>query len=158
MKNKALIILILIAIPLYIWDSHALLSGIFDGGRPTTKKNYDVLRHSELTLPNLVVHFENKGRSPFIAFKEKPKPIEQPSKADKKPHLPKTGLVTAQVPKISVTGIMWHPTNPIAMITLPDGSSSTIKTGQTIGGFQFKKIEKNKVLVASNGSEFWIEK
>jgi len=44
------------------------------------------------------------------------------------------------------------------MVTLPDGSSTTVKTGQIIGNFKFKTIEKNKVLVAVDGNEFWIVK
>ena len=157
MKRKALWILIIVAIPLYLWDSYALFSGIFGSKKPS-KHAPIVLTPQDAALSIATVHFETKGRSPFLAFKEKPKPRDSLLVRSKKQSAPKPAAPTAPLPKIVISGIMWHPTSPIAMVTLPDGSSSTVKTGQTIGIFKFKTIEKNRVLVVVDGSEFWIAK
>jgi hypothetical protein len=158
MKRKALWLLIIVAIPLYLWDSYALFSGIFNSKKPASKHASTLLASDDMTLSLATVHFETKGRSPFLAYKEKPNPIDSLLVRTKKQSAPKPAAPTAPLPKIAISGIMWHPTNPIAMVTLPDGSSSTVKTGQTIGAFKFKTIEKNRVLVIVDGNEFWIAK
>ena len=157
MKNKAALFLIAIAIPLYFWDSHVLLSGLFAHKKPASYHEAAFNAKQEFAFSAPMAPFEIKGRSPFIASKEKPKPIGAAQGSEKKSGVPKPA-VTVSPPKITVTGIMWHPTNPLAMITLPDGSSTTVKAGQTIGNFKFKTIEKNRVLVVVDKSEFWIAK
>jgi len=154
MKNRAALLLALVAIPIYLWDSHELLYGIFG------VKSHVSARTASASPANFGAalsiegpHFENKGRSPFVAYTEKTKPAEIPAKAKKPPPKP-----AAVPPKIAITGIMWNPSNPIAMVTLPDGSSAAVKLGQTVGNFKFKTIEKTRVLVAVDGNEFWIAK
>jgi hypothetical protein len=158
MKRKALWLLIIVAIPLYLWDSYTLFSGLFGSKKPASKHAPILLVSDDLALSTATAHFETKGRSPFLAYKEKPKPIDSLLVRTKKQSASKPAAPTAPLPKIIISGIMWHPTSPIAMVTLPDGSSSTVKTGQTIGIFKFKTIEKNRVLVIVDGSEFWIAK
>ena len=61
-------------------------------------------------------------------------------------------------PSIRITGIMWNPTSPVAMVSMPDGASTVAKAGMTIGEVTFKKIEKNRIQVAYNGKDFWIDR
>jgi len=53
---------------------------------------------------------------------------------------------------------MWNPANPIAMLTLPDGPSNAVKSGQTIGNIIVKTVEKNRVLIVYEKKEFWISR
>jgi hypothetical protein len=157
MRKKIVLVVVLAAILLYIGNSY-ILPNLFGSGKRSIKQNPAALKLTEMALSNPVVHFEKKGRNPFTAFQEKPKPVKAASAVDQKSRSVKTRPVPANPPKISVTGIMWHPTNPIVMITLPNGSSSTAKTGQTIDSIKFVKIEKSRVLVEVKGNEFWIAK
>jgi hypothetical protein len=157
MKKKAVLFLIAVAIPLYIWDSHIFLSGLF-GSQKHAFRQADVQPATQaMTYSSPVIHFQTKGRSPFLPYKEKPKPAGEVAATAKKTAVPKPKSVVSP-PKISITGIMWHPTSPIAMVTMPDGSSTTVKAGQTVGNFKFKTIEKTRVLVIAEGGEFWIAK
>jgi len=154
MKNKVVFALVAVAIPLYIWDSHILVSGIFGTKTPASRQTLNAPLKEPFSFFVPAPRFQNKGRSPFIAYKEKPKPVEI-AVVTKKTAAPKP---IATPPKITITGIMWHPTNPIAMITLPDGSSSAVRTGQAVGNLKVKTIEKSRMLVSAEGTEFWIAK
>ena len=96
-------------------------------------------------LKNIVepVKFVKQGRNPFAEFTvtEKPK-VEKIQSQIKQPV-----KVIAELPKITINGIMWNAQNPLAMLGLPDGSSTVVKAGQTIGDITVKKIEKTRVVV-----------
>jgi len=154
MRKIIIVILVLGAIPLYVWDFYLLTAGYFKQGRHPEKALVvsSVTRQSGL-LPG-DIHFVEKGRSPFIPSKEQPKPLVANSK--KKPAQP-----TAPVnpPPISINGIMWNASNPVAIINLPDGSSTVAKKGQVLaGGITVTAIEKNQVEVEYNGKSFWLKK
>jgi hypothetical protein len=54
---------------------------------------------------------------------------------------------------------MWNASNPVAIINLPDGSSTVAKKGQVLaGGITVTAIEKNQVEVEYNGKSFWLKK
>jgi hypothetical protein len=158
MKKKTVLFLIALAIPLYIWDSHVLLSGYFGSKKHDFRQAAAMPAAQAFAFSVPAIHFQSKGRSPFVAYKEKPKPAGAPEGSGKKNAAPKPAAPAVPPPKITITGIMWHPTSPIAMVTLPDGSSTTVKAGQTVGSFKFKTIEKTRVLVIAEGGEFWIAK
>jgi hypothetical protein len=53
---------------------------------------------------------------------------------------------------------MWNPSSPVAMVKMPDGASTVAKPGPVIGNIRFKKIEKGRILVSSEGKDFWIDR
>lgn len=160
MKKVITILLICIAVPVYIWDAWLIIGGM--SGKPLKSKISATQSESisaDLSFANLrIVHFEKKGKSPFIAYKVKPKPVVKrvPVKKKKVVKKPKT---EAKPPRIKITGIMWNPSNPIAMVTLPNGTSTVARVGQTIAGsIEVKKIEKNRMQIVYKGNVFWIRK
>jgi hypothetical protein len=157
MKKKAVLFLIAVAVPLYIWDSHILLSGFFTSKKQTVRQAAIAPAARALVVSTPPMHFQSRGRSPFCAYREMPKPVDATTVKVKKT-VPAKPAPAVAPPKITVNGIMWHPTSPIAMVTLPDGSSTTVRAGQTVGAFRFKTVERTRVLVIAEGGEFWIEK
>lgn len=147
MKKTVIILLILIAIPLYTYNVYVLIRGSLKGTQDRTTAQITgkktTISISELRAMIDSVKFVKQGRSPFSEFTvtEKPKvdkiqsQIKQPVK------------VITELPKITINGIMWNPQNPLAMLGLPDGSSTVVKTGQSIGEITVKKIEKTRVVV-----------
>jgi len=160
LKKLLTIILVCIAVPVYIWDVWLLAGSMY--GNPLKRKPADIRSESvaaEITFANLrIVHFEKKGKSPFIAYKVKPKPVRKIMPVKMKKVVRKTKK-EAKPPRITITGIMWNPANPIAMIKLPNGTSTVAKAGQTIAGsIEVKKIEKNRMQIVYKGNSFWIRK
>jgi hypothetical protein len=157
MKKLLAIVLVVIAVPLYIWDVSLLLEGVFRTGkhRAGTVATGTTLK----AVPGLetVLHFTQKGRSPFVPYKEIPKPAVKVN--DTKKIQPAPSVVNAAPPPVSINGIMWNENNPVAIINLPDGSSTVAKKGQVLtGGIVIKNIEKNQVEVEYNGKRFWLKK
>lgn len=154
MKNKAVVLLILIAIPLYLWDSHLLLTGLFNIKKPALSAKSTIVHSVSSPVVVPAVRFVEKGRSPFIPYKENVVSVKNEVK--KKKDLSRQ--TSTNPPKVTVTGIMWNPANPIAMLTLPDGPSNAVKSGQTIGNIIVKTVEKNRVLIVYEKKEFWISR
>lgn len=157
MRKKLVILLIFIAVIVYGYNIWLIVRGVYGGGSsvPVETGNKPVKEHIE--LPGMrVVHFEEKGKSPFTAYKEAPKPV-----VVNKPVQPKIvrQSTEAKPPRIQITGIMWNPSNPMAMVTLPDGSSAVAKAGQSLaGGIEVKKVEKERIQIVYEGNVFWIKK
>jgi type IV pilus biogenesis protein PilP len=160
MRRAALVLLILAAIGLYSYDAW-LLFGMFvgrssegqvDGNAGNSGADTDfVLRAAR------VVRFEEKGRSPFLAHAAPPKPVApvRPKRVVRRPE----PAPEKKMPTISITGIMWNPANPVAMLQLSDGSSAVAKAGMTLpGGIVVKKVEKQGVRVVWEGREAFISK
>ena len=154
MRRVIIIILILTAIPLYVWDFYLFTAGHFKHGkREKVQVVSNDVRQSTILVGD--VHFVEKGRSPFTPNKELSKPLAL--KTDKKKPVQPTTPVTP--PPISINGIMWNENNPVAIINLSDGSSTVAKKGQVLaGGIVVKNIEKNQVEVEFNGKSFWLKK
>lgn len=158
MRKILTILLIVIAIPLYAWDVYLLLAGFHGGGRGGDES---VPAAAAVETPRMaalpVVRFVKKGRSPFLAEAPKPKPVVKKAPAKKRVARKPQGEV--KPPRVTITGIMWNPSNPVAMLTLPDGSSTVAKAGQELsGGIAVKAVEKNAVVLRYEGREFRIKK
>jgi hypothetical protein len=158
MNRKLFIILVVIAVALYSYVAFLLTGGSLSSTvKKEIVKNEKKVNLDKLVLNSAMVHFENRGRDPFIPYKEIPvnlitkeKPKEFVAIAPKK-EPPKP-------PSIAITGIMWNPTSPVAMVTLPGGTSTIAKAGITVGDITFKKIEKNRIQITSGGKDFWIDR
>jgi type II secretory pathway component PulC len=154
MRKVLIIILVLIAIPLYVWDFYLLAAGQFKHGKKAEKVSVISRDTRQSAVFTGDVHFVEKGRSPFTPLKEAPRPLA--IKTDKRPAQP---AAPANPPPISINGIMWNESNPVAIINLSDGSSTVAKKGQVLaGGIVVKNIEKNQVEVEFNGKRFWLKK
>jgi len=106
-----------------------------------------------------VVRFEKKGRSPFLAHAAPPKRAK-PVRRRRKP-APKVVKPAKEttMPTVTITGIMWNPSNPVAMVRLSDGSSAVAKAGMTLSGdIMVKKVEKQGIRVVWEGKEVFVGK
>jgi hypothetical protein len=147
MRKTVIILLILIAIPLYTYNVYVLIMGSLKGTQDVSTVQL-IGKKTTISINNLKnivepVKFVKQGRSPFAEFTvtEKPK-VEKIQSQTKQPV-----KAIAELPKITINGIMWNPQNPLAMLGLPDGSSTVVKAGQTVGEITVKKIEKTRVVV-----------
>lgn len=160
MRKIVIIVLICIALPVYLWDAWIIISGMY--GTAQESSNLEITPKQidqDFSFAGLrIVYFAEKGKSPFVPFKEKPKPVVNISELQKQKVMRKPAE-DIKPPRITITGIMWNPSNPIAMLTLPDGSSTTAKAGQTIAGsIIIKKVEQNQILIEYEGNKFTIRK
>jgi hypothetical protein len=159
MKRLLVIILILIAIPLWVWNTNLLLTGAL-GHKKHLKNAAKAVMTGTHPGGNAAMsaHFEPKGRSPFTPYKEATKPKASANTLKKNVSLP-SARVPSNPPPISINSIMWNESNPVAIINLQDGSSTIAKKGQTLaGGIVVKAIEKNQIQVEFNGNTFVIKK
>jgi hypothetical protein len=101
------------------------------------------------------VHFEKKGRSPFLPYPVSDIPRQVDVLKVKKTNTPKEPV---KAPSVTVNGIMWNPQNPVAMLGMPDGTSAVAKVGQVIAGITIKKIEKTFVIIIFEKKEYRIER
>ena len=156
MRKKLFIILIIIAIPVYLWDI-VLVSRFFipAPGRQVVSSSHS--SSTPLSVPDFrVVHYVKKGRSPFVAHT--PKPIRRVKTTPKPKHRPQP-REKVKLPSITITGIMWNPDNPLVMLSLPGGSTTAAGRGKTVlDGVEIKTIERNRVLFVYKGEKFWVEK
>jgi hypothetical protein len=155
MKRIFTIILVLLALGIYTWDAWLLLPafGVRLGKREAAAMLSRPPANGLVVRVARVVRFVEKGKSPFVAYKETPKPAKA-STAAPTASAPKAD---AKPPAIIITGLMWNPTNPVAMVKLPDGSSAVAKAGQALsGGIEVKKVEKNGIRVKYEGRDFFI--
>ena len=153
MKKTFIIFLIVIALSLYIWDTNLFLSGYFG----KKKQSQQVIDAKIDLLPHFTrATFIQKGRSPFVPYKESPKPAMKTPASNKKTS-PAQAIVNP--PPISINGIMWNSSNPVAIINFTDGSSIVAKKGQMLkGNILVKNIDKNQVEVEYSGKSFLIKK
>lgn len=159
MKKVLTILLICIIVPVYIWDVWLIVGGLYGKSAKSSSTGKQVESIvDDISFANLrIVHFEKKGKSPFIAYKVKPKPVVK--KAPVKKKVVKKPKEQVKPPRITITGIMWNPSNPVAMVTLPNGTSTVAKVGQTIAdSIEVKKIEKSRMQIVYKGNVFWIKK
>jgi hypothetical protein len=160
MKKLFIIILLCVIIPVYVWDVYLLVAGWYGQNRPTSQSAASRLPEAgdgfQLGRP---VIFVEQGKSPFTAYRQKPKPIAVKTVfAETRPRqsVPKTDVAA---PKVIITGIMWNPQTPLVMLSLPGGTSTVAKAGQTLaGGITVKTIEKNRIRIVYENAQFWISK
>lgn len=160
MRKLLLIILFLIAVPLYTWNIYMIL-GI---GSAQKNKTSTIAAPVSAPIPLLQsvrsVAFVEEGKSPFVAIALEPRQKSVTLAAPKAPvEVAEPQSFSPQPPSLIITGIMWNSSNPLAMITLPSGQSVVAKAGETLGdAIMVKTIEKHRILVVSSGREFWIDK
>jgi hypothetical protein len=153
MRKVLLLVLILGAIGVYVYDALLLVHTQKPGEEPKIKEPASVVSLDKLLADAKPVEFTVKGRDPFTQRKVDIKPVLASSSSSAQPS---HGSTSQKQPLISITGIMWNPASPIAMITLPDGSSGVAKPGQVFGEITVKKIEKTRIQVVFQKKEFWI--
>ncbi len=160
MRKTFIIALVLVALPLYSYNAFLLLRSVFPGREDRTaavKSGKSSLSMERLLAAAAPVRFEPGGRDPFTLYAEKPKPT--PAKIPVIVNKPKTDKKEIAPPPIVITGIMWHPDNPVATIKLPTGASSLVRAGQRIGDdLIVKRIERKSVTVEFGGKEFTVER
>lgn len=155
MRKIFLLVLIIGAAGIYIYDVLLLVHPQKAVVETKAKEQATILSLDKLLADAKPVAFVLKGRDPFIPRKIEPKPVivsSSPSTSTQKVHTP----TDPKLPLITISGIMWNPTSPIAMMTLPDGSSIVAKPGQVFGEVIVKKIEKTRVQIGFNKRDYWI--
>lgn len=159
-KMKKTLFLLLLGIALLLYTYNALLiAKVTFPWQKTALQQTD--KNSRLTFEQLLVaavpaKFEVKGRDPFTyaPTKAAPPPVKNVVKAT-----PKVEKKEVAAPPIVITGIMWHPETPVAIIKVPGGSTKMVKAGQLIGEtITIKKIDKHSVTVVFEGTTFTIDK
>ncbi len=155
MKRTILILLILATIGVYSWDVYLLIGrgvGFISDRGPDSVQGVAVITAG---LPVLrEARFEVKGKSPLLAYKEAPRPPKPPVV---RPVVAKPKF-KVHPPAVTVTGIMWNPQKPLAMISLPGGGSTVAAVGQEHNGIAIKKIEQSRIQIEYQGHRFWIDK
>jgi Tfp pilus assembly protein PilP len=157
MKKVLITLLFIAAVAVYVWDAFLLVRS-FKGdnaGSPATEIARQTLAPMQLAR---AAHFIECGKNPFLPYKEasKPKLALSAQSAPFRSAGPK--LEARPLPAISINGIMWSETNPVAIINLPDGSSTVAKPGQTIlENVVIKKIEKGQVTVVFEKKQYTLK-
>ncbi len=156
MKKLVTIILVIAAIPLYSYNVYLLIKGFI--GSATENTQVQQYTDHPISFSTLKVQFIPGGKSPFLAYAAVPlpKPIQKEIKTKPIAPVPKKELI--EKPEIKITGIMWNPDNPIAMINLPDGTSVVARNGQVFGDIAITKIEQNKINIVFKGKQFSVER
>ena len=156
MKKILLIGLIVIAVPLYSYNVFLMLRVALPSGKSGQRSTggENALSFESIVAAAAPVVFEDKGKDPFVLYREKPKPVVQ-----RKPVAKKSVKKEVKPPAITVTGIMWNPDNPVAMIKLPGSRSKLVKSGQQISeNLTVKKVGKKSVTVVYEGTAFTFER
>jgi Tfp pilus assembly protein PilP len=157
MKKVLIMLLVIVALPLYSYNAFLLIRISFGGNEGTTR---NVEQSSKYTFEELIkaatpVVFAERGRDPFTLHKKKNKPKQHQKK---KVAIKKETKKTAPPPLV-LSGVLWKPDNPVAMVKMSGGSTKLVKVGQAVGGnITVKKIEKKSVTVVYEGEEFTIKK
>ncbi|MBD3422071.1 MAG: hypothetical protein GF398_18315 [Chitinivibrionales bacterium] len=156
MKKSLAVILIICAIPIYIWDAFLIFRTASTNQTQlppdsTSRQSFTI----DMALASAeIVTFDIKGKDPFSPHKAKPRPRPKP-KPEKKSAKPRITKKPTKQPDITISGIMWNAANPVAILVLPNGGSTMVKAGQTVaGGILVKKIEQKSVVVEVEGTEF----
>lgn len=151
-----LIFLVLVALPLYIWDTYVFLNGFFGSEKTLRNNNSDIAGLRNKTMPEFPPHYIRKGRSPFT-------PHTIPGNLSMNParNTNKNSAVqpNSDPPPITITGIMWNPQKPVAITGFPDGSSIVVTKGQIVSGnIIIEEIEKTRVLIKYKNKNIWLKK
>lgn len=158
-RKILLVVLILIAVPVYVYDSFLVWRLVADrtDDRPSGESAETISVEALSNYPSS--RYEKKGRSPFLAYAQKPKPKPKPTPSRRPVRRVSKPEKTVIAPSVTITGIMWNESNPMAMLTLPGGSSTAARVGQALsGGINVVKIERNRIQVEYEGKRFWIER
>lgn len=155
MKKVLVIILLIVAVPLYLYNALLLFKVKLPGSGTGQKGSVSAHTFERLLVAALPATFEVKDRDPFTLYKAPPQvPAAFAPKIEQKKE-----PVNVEAPKLSLSGILWNPDNPVAMVRLPDGATKLVKPGMVLDGqIRIKSIDKRSVTVTSSGRDFVIEK
>lgn len=157
MKKLLVLLLCIVAIPLYTYNILLLTKVVLPWHTAKADKQMQENRHTfeQLLIAAKPPHFVSRGRSPFtLNAKQKIVGKKIPVKAKKRPAPKKT-----VEPIVRVTGIMWHPENPVAMVKVNNGGTSMVRLGHTFaGGIKVTAIHKKSVTVLVDGKSFTFKK
>jgi hypothetical protein len=154
MRKVIMIALVIIAVIVYSWDALLILHPQSEDLETAGKEVHSDLSLDKLLAVTQPVRFVEKGRSPFSPIRIVPNKASTGKGLSMK-SLAKPKDTTKAIP-VKVSGIMWNPTTPLAMITLPDGLSTVAKAGQVFGDVTVKKIEKTRVFVTYKNAGVWL--
>lgn len=154
MRKYITISLIILAAVIYLWDVLLIVRPDTESSKTEIEKNSTELLIVQLIAESKPVLFVENGRNPFLS--RNVKEISETPKAETEKKLIKVQEDTIKPPDVKVTGLIWNQSAPIAMITLPDGSSGVAKPGDRFGDITVKKIEKNRILITFQKKDFWI--
>lgn len=150
MRKAIIIILVLGAAGIYTWDVLLLVKSSGDRAETAAiNRKREAISIDRLLAQAEPVRFVEKGRDPFSP-RQKAVAAVQTVKGSA------AGKTEEKAPVVTITGIMWNASSPLAMITLPDGSSTVAKEGQSFGDITVKKIERTRVQIVYNKKTYWI--
>lgn len=154
MRKILLIILVLGAAGIYLYDVLLLVNPRKTDAPVKVKEQTPAVSIEKLLADAKPVEFVVKGRDPFSPRKVEPKPVTAASSSKSASSTRPT--VDPKAPTVTISGIMWNPSSPIAMLKLPDGSGVVARPGQTFGDITVSKIEKTRVRIVFNKKTYWI--
>jgi type II secretory pathway component PulC len=153
MNKWIVLILIIAAVLLYSYNT-LLLVGVPLPGKKEERpmqRSASIRSFEQLLVAATPPVFEKKGRDPFTLYIEKPKPLTKV----KTSVVPQAAPQPPQPPPISLTGILWNSSNPVATIVLQGGTTKLVRQGQVMDdGSTIRKIDKNFIVVEAQGKEF----
>lgn len=160
MKRWIVIGLICAAVLIYGYNGWVLLSSRPEGALPKTAAQDGPDRMPSHSMANYeTIRFSIKGRSPFIPYEKKlaESAQDQNSALDTATSVPPKEDV--KPPALLVTGIMWNPSKPIALLQMPDGKRVVAQQGQILDQeTEVSRIDKNGIQIKYRGFTFWIKK
>jgi hypothetical protein len=142
MRKTLIAILAVIAVGVYTYNAFLLVRPGAQQKTEGKKRTQDDISVEKLLARSQPVLFAKSDRNPF-------------GKSGGKISAP---VPSVAAPAVTISGIMWDPVSPLAMIVLPDGSSAAVKAGQTVGEITVKKIEKERVCIVFKNKTFWISR
>jgi hypothetical protein len=152
MKKILIIVLVVAAAAVYIWDVYLLVRPSERVRLSAKSEKADAVSVEKLLAGSRKVRFVKTNRNPFLPHRQEAVAAVRPTRVDKKQKTP------VNPPKITINGIMGDEKSPLVMLTLPDGSSAAIKAGQTVGDITLKRVEKDRVLIVFQKKNFWINR
>lgn len=158
MRKKVIIILLLVAIPVYIWDAWLIFGGKIPFENTRQDKNLTMQEADTIRpLAILVFHYKPSKRNPFLS-EIREVPIRQNI-------VPKnSGQAQKKVPQntdppmlISIQGIMWNATSPVAIIKIGTETQLVRSGDKLANGMIISAIEKHKIKTTFQGKSVWLE-
>jgi hypothetical protein len=152
MRKVIIVILVGAALCVYTWDVMLVMRSPKSGSAESGKEALETVSIDKFLASAGQVQFIDKKLDPFTPHHSTIRTAVPKAATTGTP----AARVDAAMPKVTINGIMWNETAPLAMLTLPDGSSTVAKPGQSFGDITVKKIEKARICIVVGKKEFWI--
>jgi hypothetical protein len=153
MRRILIIALVVAAVAVYMWDAYLLVRPSERVRLKAKSEKADAVSVEKLLAGSQKVRFVKTNRNPFLPYRQ-----EVVSAARSKGAVKVQQESPVNPPRVAINGILGDEKSPLVMLTLPDGSSTAIKVGQTIGDITLKKVEKDRVLVVFQKKSYWINR